>query len=182
MIKEIWKRMIYHGKDLGDYYLVSNKGEIKGVKSGKIRHKNIMPTGYYFISISLGSRENKMTIKNHRAVAETFINNPNNLPFINHIDGNKLNNSVDNLEWCTPKENAQHAVKMGLCDESINKSKIKVISHIDYKIYDSLTDAGKAYSHFSNSAENARKNIQRAIKINGSAYGTKWSYYSEYIL
>lgn len=50
----------------------------------------------------------------HRIIAETFIPNPNNLPCVNHKDGNKLNNSVDNLEWCTHSENTSHAYRIGL--------------------------------------------------------------------
>ena len=50
----------------------------------------------------------------HRVIAETFIPNPNNLPCVNHKDGNKLNNSVDNLEWCTHSENTIHAYQTGL--------------------------------------------------------------------
>lgn len=107
--KVVWKRMIYHGKDLGDYYLISNTGEIKGVKTGKIRKKNINHEGYYFVCVSLGSRQDKPLIKVHRAVAETFINNENNYTVINHKDGNKLNNCIDNLEWCTQSNNIIHA-------------------------------------------------------------------------
>lgn len=113
-MQEEWKRMIYHDKDLGDFYLVSNLGQIKGVKSGKVRSRNINHEGYYFVGISLGNRQTKSCIKVHRAVAETFIANPNNYPVINHIDGNKLNNCVDNLEWCTQADNTRHAWDNGL--------------------------------------------------------------------
>ena len=107
-----WRRMKYMGNDYGDYYLISNTGEIKGIKTGKIRKKNINHEGYYFIGISLGSRENKITVRIHKAVAETFIENLNNLPEVNHKDGNKLNNNIDNLDWCTPKENMYHSYKI----------------------------------------------------------------------
>ena len=88
-MKEIWKRLIYHGKDYGDWYEVSNIGNIRNSRTHRIRKLNILPTGYAFVGVSLGSRDNKPAFKVHRAVAETFIPNPKNLPAINHIDGNK---------------------------------------------------------------------------------------------
>lgn len=64
----------------------------------------------------------------HRVIAETFIPNPNNLPCVNHKDGNKLNNSVDNLEWCTYSENTLHAYHTGLeqkyCGENHHSHKL----------------------------------------------------------
>lgn len=133
----VWKRMIYDGIDYGDYYLVSNTGEIKGVKSGKIRSKNINHEGYYFVSVSFGSRENKKTLKVHRAVAETFLDNVNNDPVINHKDGDKLNNNIDNLEWCNRSYNTIHAYD----NELINPKSTKVICLETKEVFDSIRDA-----------------------------------------
>ncbi len=137
----IWKRLIYHGKDLGDYYLVSNTGEIKGVKTKKIRKKNINHEGYYFVGGSLGSRENQICIKVHRAVAETFLSNPNNYPVINHKDGNKLNNNVKNLEFCTHQYNSLHAVENGLIDTSYCSKKVICIN--TGGVFNSIAEAAK---------------------------------------
>lgn len=177
MDETIWKRMIYHGIDLGDYYLVSNTGEIKGVKTGKIRSKNINHEGYYYVCVSLGSRHNKPNIKVHRAVAETFLNNQQNLPVINHKDGNKLNNNVDNLEFCTYLHNTQHAIENGLVDfSSIDFSYIqkKIVRLSDNLVFDSITDAGLYINELN--PEKARKNISRALNHDGIAYGSKWAY------
>ena len=114
--KEIWKRLIYQGKDYGDFYEVSNYGNIRNSKTHKVRRNNIMKTGYYFVNGSLGSRDIKITFRIHKAVAETFIDNPNNLPIVNHKDGNKLNNYVDNLEWCTNAQNIRHAYDNNLIE------------------------------------------------------------------
>ena len=168
----IWKRLIYHGNDLGDYYLVSNTGEIKGVKTGKIRKKNVNHEGYYFVCISLGSRNIKPCIKVHRAVAETFLVNTDNLPVINHKDGNKLNNNVDNLEFCTYQYNMQHAVENNLIKS--NPMKRKIIRLIDMFEFESVAEAG--FSINKSNPECARKNISRALNSNGIAYGSKWIY------
>ena len=74
----------------------------------------INPNGYCDITISLGSRSNLVNAKIHRLVAEAFLPRVQGKKFVNHKDGNKLNNRADNLEWCTSSENAAHAVKMGL--------------------------------------------------------------------
>lgn len=127
-MKEVWKRLIYQGKDYGDYYEVSNLGKIRNAKTKKIRKENVLPKGYCFVTGSLGSRNQKITFKNHRVVAETFLPNPDNLPEVNHKDGNKLNNQVSNLEWCTGAENMKHASEHGLlkpkCGEEIPISKL----------------------------------------------------------
>lgn len=113
-MQEEWKRLIYQGKDYGDWYEVSNLGNIRNSNTKYVLKLKLLKTGYYSITASLGSRQSKKTIRVHRAVAETFIANPNNYPVINHIDGNKLNNCVDNLEWCTYADNTRHAWDNGL--------------------------------------------------------------------
>ena len=113
-MEEVLKRLIYHGEDYGDWYEVSNIGNIRNSRTHLVRKLNVLQQGYAFVVVSLGSRDSKVLFKVHRAVAETFIPNPKNLPVINHIDGNKLNNVVENLEWCTYQENTKHAIQNGL--------------------------------------------------------------------
>lgn len=72
-----------------------------------------MTTKYPTYNLTYPNGKKKKT-KVHRMVAETYIPNPSNKPFVNHKDGNTHNFNVDNLEWVTPKENSQHAVQMGL--------------------------------------------------------------------
>ncbi len=74
---------------------------------------NIYKGLYYFCSLKDNDGDER-TVQIHRALANAFIPNPENKPQINHIDGNKLNNDLSNLEWVTAKENTYHAYKMGL--------------------------------------------------------------------
>lgn len=126
---EVWKELIYQGKDYGEKLYVSTYGNIKNIITKTI-YKTCCNkrTGYICVCISLGSRKDKKIFKLHKAVAETFLDNPDNLPEVNHKDGNKLNNSVDNLEWCTPSYNIQHAydnkLKIALKHEKHSQSKL----------------------------------------------------------
>lgn len=106
-------------------YEVSNRGEIRSLerdltlKCGKVRHyKSVNLSGGVdgkgYLTVNLTNGKTKKTFRFHRIVAEAFIPNPNGLPQVNHKDGNKLNNNVSNLEWCTDFENKQHARVHGL--------------------------------------------------------------------
>lgn len=75
--------------------------------------------GYYNVSMSKNGISKVITL--HRILATCFIPNPNNYPCINHIDGNKLNNDLQNLEWCTQKHNCQEWVKMGISNSGLFK-------------------------------------------------------------
>lgn len=169
----IWNRLIYQGKDLGDYYLISDTGEIKNVKTGLIRKKNINHEGYYFVSISLGSRQDKPTIKNHKAVAESFIINPNNYPVVNHKDGNKLNNNVENLEWCTYSENSKHAFEFGLTKITWNRK----INQLDKNTGEIINTFNSIKEAFCNLGKKYTGTIGDCLRgRSNTAYGYKWEY------
>ena len=84
-------------------YEVSNKGNVKSLIKNKIIKGFINRCGYILVGLSKNGIRKKITI--HRLVAQVFIENPDNLPEVNHKDEDKANNSVDNLEWCDRKYN-----------------------------------------------------------------------------
>lgn len=112
-------------------YQVSNLGNVRSLnynKTKKIQHlKKVVNNKRGYLAVGL-SKNGIFKIKTvHRLVAETFISNPNNLPQVNHIDENKLNNSVTNLEWCTNKYN----INYGTRKERISEKKGRKIIQLD---------------------------------------------------
>ena len=120
-MNEIWKDIIgFEG-----HYQVSNKGKIRSIKNNKIKelkpYKEIKRCGYLSVYLRLPGQ--KFTKKVHRLVAEAFIPNPNGFPEVNHIDENKENNCVENLEWCTGEYNLCYGTRLKRISES-NKMKV----------------------------------------------------------
>ena len=111
-MKEIftWKHVIIDNEPML-YYHVSTEGKVFSLKSFKYLTHQKTDDDYWFISINKDGRARKCYI--HRLVALAYIPNPENKPEVNHKDGNKKNNSVENLEWVTAKENTAHAMKLG---------------------------------------------------------------------
>jgi hypothetical protein len=97
-------------------YAISNFGRVKNVKNEKIlkQYKN----SYGYMQLQLSKNGKVRTFRVHKLVAMGFIENTYGKPYINHIDGNKTNNIVYNLEWCTSKENDNHARNMKLKDQN----------------------------------------------------------------
>lgn len=97
------------------HLFITEDGKVYSTKSNKFlalcKHKS----GYMIFSTRLEGRDSPaICFKVHRLVAETYLDNPNNLPQVNHIDGNKANNHVTNLEWVSVSDNAKHAYRVGL--------------------------------------------------------------------
>lgn len=118
---EIWKDVMnYEG-----LYKVSNLGRVKRLErkdsNGRTLKEMIMKTNKngdkkrgYYERVYLSKDGIKKQMRVHRLVAQSFIPNPNKKEQVNHIDGNKLNNNVNNLEWATGSENLKHAIDIGL--------------------------------------------------------------------
>lgn len=151
MDQEVWKDVIgFEG-----LYKVNNVGLIKSLKrvSGKYRPTKIKErilknlksnSGYHYVTPNRDSK--KYTLRVHRLVAEAFIPNPNNKPFVNHINGIKTDNHVENLEWVTSSENNYHAYKIGLkvgCKKLKHHNLKKVIDTKTGVIYNSMIEACK---------------------------------------
>ena len=141
-MKEIWKDIKWYEWK----YEISDKWRIKSYYWRVQYLKNsINNVGYKFIRLTKWGRVNSQLV--HRLLAIHFINNPNNKPCVNHIDGVKKNNKLENLEWCTYSENNQHAYDMGLSvrwywkDSHLAKRVWSYINGELIKEYDSIVDA-----------------------------------------
>ena len=124
---EVWKGVVGYE----DLFSVSNKGRLFSLRTNKILKQNIVGEGYNACVTKLNGRKgSNLVLKVHREVAKAFIPNPDELPFVNHIDGDKLNHSVDNLEWVTPQGNVVHAIETGL----LSLDHLKLISKENRKL------------------------------------------------
>lgn len=134
-------------------------------------------TGYLLVTLCHTDEQGNKIRKNkriHRLLMEAFVPNEFNYPHINHIDGNKTNNSLDNLEWCSPKHNAEHAAKLGLIEPRTATLRVKVRQMDD--------DFNEIFVHRSlQEAENAtgvaRQNISKVVRgLRPKAGGFRWEY------
>ena len=115
-MKELWKDI----KEYEGIYQVSNLGRVKRVETDRVLKGSKNKKGYLRVDLyKNGSQSNKRI---HRLVAQAFIPNPENKSQVNHIDENKTNNVISNLEWTTAKENINHGTRNERAGNTISKS------------------------------------------------------------
>lgn len=112
MNEELWTGAWYDGVDYSWRFEVSTWGRIRNAKTKRIYALHSGTNEYLQICTSVNGKNKNIRV--HRCVAETFIPNPCHLEIVNHIDGNKRNNEVTNLEWCSREDNYEHAFDMEL--------------------------------------------------------------------
>lgn len=167
-------------------YQVSSSGRVKSLSKPtyngkgwylskeKILKPNILAKGYLQVDLKKNFQRNLLQV--HRIVAMTFIPNPNGYPQINHINGNKQDNRVENLEWCNNSHNQLHAWRTGLQKKHNTwggKRKGRRVALLGFdgqieKIYDFATHAAKEFGD-SNSA-----NLLKSIARNGKFHNRKF--------
>lgn len=164
------------------YYEVSFDGKVRSVervtpfgrgyvmKPRTVLTPSVDKDGYYKVGLSKDGKKRRYFV--HRLVAEAFLPNPENLPIVNHKDGNKQNNRADNLEWCTRSHNDKHAFSIGLrkphCGGT-SKAVAQIIPETGQivKVYRSISEAsretGISVTHISDCA-NGKRNISKGFK------------------
>lgn len=167
-----WKNL-----DITDRYSVSEEGNVRNNKTGRILKNTPSNKGYARVSIMVEGRKIPLAIQTHREVAKLFIENTENKPQVNHKDGNPMNPRVDNLEWVTPKENIRHAIDTGLFDsvEHCKKATAASLPSLSTKIivccdgeeckeYPSISSYAR---EINKSVAHTKRKLDKGEKING---------------
>ena len=158
----MWKPI----ENYNSLYEVNEKGEVRSLyhwnghkyekrKKPYILKQSNTTTGYKKVELVKDGK--RKSLKVHRLVAIAFIPNPMNKPYINHIDGNPINNCVENLEWCTQHENVVHAYKIGL----------RKISHITKEELQRYVENGVTFHQIMKKEHISVKRLQNYYKIYG---------------
>lgn len=169
-------------KSLKFKYEVNENGIVRNVKSKKILKQRINQRGYYTIGYNDSERGHSIPKEVHRLVAETFLKDFDKFPVVNHIDGNKLNNNVTNLEMCTYSDNSKHAYNTGLTPKPpISQAKRIILKNITKNI--TFSTYKEAYKWLLENTSYKPKyktfvgEIRRQCKgLKNITYDCKWSY------
>ena len=179
--REVWKEIEgFSG------YFISSKGNVKSLRTGVERYMKLRKNSHGYLSVRLYSNKRKQKhFLIHRLVAMSFLLNDYEKPQVNHIDGDKTNNNLSNLEWVTAKENIDHAYSNGLRNDNqlkLNgKLNAKRVSQIDIttseiiKVWESIKSTEKqSEGTFDSSA------VHRCCKLKKDTHkGFRWRYEGE---
>lgn len=175
-MKEILKPIPVCGYD---NYRVSNLGYVKNVVTGKILKPQNNGKGYLHVSLYNNDHISR-TVMIHRLVALAFLENPLDLPQVNHIDENKHNNRVDNLEWVTSVDNINHGthnIRVGM-NNPRRRPIYSVTKDGDVKLFESGRDASRYYKNLGIYV--APAGITKALKSKIETYkNLAWYYQSD---
>lgn len=155
-------------------YFITEEGKVFSSKKYKGLHEMTLKAdkdGYLEVGIYKNNKRYYRRV--HRLVAETFIPNPENLPQVNHKDGNRSNNNVLNLEWCTCSQNVQHAFKVLHRNPSITTNKIVILTNLqtgETKRFNSIKECASyvnmSFEHIGRIL-NGKYDIKRSYKLKG---------------
>lgn len=153
------------------YYQVSHKGEVRSVDrrianrgvmkrvKGRVLKHRIGEHGYHIVALCKNGTFKNMKV--HRLVANAFVGRARGMNEVNHKDGNKDNNSADNLEWCSRKHNIRHSVEIGLRKPPANRRKVR---RSDGVVFESITDAARSIGSSSGSVCNMLKGKTKHVR------------------
>ena len=149
-------------KDIRNYenmYAVTEDGRVWSYKSNKFLKQTLLNRGYLQVELYNNGVGKKFLI--HRLVAEAYLPNPDNLPQVNHKDENKQNNSVENLEWCTEKENDNY----GNRNKNIARANATAVRCVELdRIFESISEAARELNL-------CKSNICRCLKKHSRTTG-----------
>lgn len=166
----MWKQIVYDGFETS--YEVNENGEVRNGKTGYVLKLQPTKDEYYSVSLRVNNRPRMCRV--HRLVAMAFIPNPENKPIVNHKDGNRINNKVENLEWVTYSENTQHAVDTGL------KPAAKTVEVVQYNLDGTKIDE---FFSISDAARDTGSSVEKIVACCKGARkthnGFQWRYLSD---
>lgn len=172
-IMEIWKHITgYEG-----LYQVSNMGRIKSLKYGKEKILKLGKNKKGYLNVLL-HKDMRKSYRVNRLVAQAFLDNPNNLPEVNHKDEDKTNNRVENLEWCNHKYNSNYGSRINRIRKTLTNRKDLSKPIIQFTIDGELVRKWESGVQIKRELGFSNKNISRCIKRKTKiAYGYKWCYH-----
>lgn len=134
---EIWLPI----KDYPNYE-VSSEGRVRNIKTGRIMRQQTNRNGYKNLTLRRDNTQHDVRV--HRLVADAFYDGDHYGLDVNHIDGDKTNNFIGNLEWCTRKENIKHALNSGLrVNNNFGKVKTRILDTSTGRVYESINECAR---------------------------------------